>query len=57
MTRKLIGTVHDFGGIIAVSNDVGIPLHNFFSWSEFMKWINSNHFDFIGNMVTTPTKL
>jgi hypothetical protein len=56
MMNKLVGTVQDFGGIIAVSNDIGFPLHNFLSWHDFMKWLNLNHFDFAGNAVIKPVE-
>lgn len=49
--HKMIGTVNDFEGIIAVSNEIGVPICNFFSYKDFIKWLNKNKYSFVGNAV------
>ena len=48
---EYIGIVKDYGALIVVSNENGIPIKNFFNWLQFNKWVDENHYIFKGNVI------
>ena len=48
---RIVGTINVFGAMLALSNDYGVPIENFFSWKDFFSWISKKNYHLIGTTV------